>query len=275
MLKQTLKTHLTKLCIALALFFVSQKSMGQCTFKNTAFNSGEYLTYNLYYNWQFVWVKAGTASWYTVSSTYQGQPAYRASLTTKGSNKVDNYFVLRDTLLCYNTKDLAPLYFRKGAHEGNRYTVDEVFYSYANGNCKVKQHRMSNDGKHHWQEKTSKECLFDMMSIFLRARSFNPTEWKKGNIVNFSMVDGNSINDAQLIYNGKKIIKADNGKRYRCLELCYKEKQKGKWRNIANFYVSDDNNHIPIRLDMNLKFGSAKAFLVSMKGIRSKIESEV
>lgn len=44
---------------------------------------------------------------------------------------------------------------------------------------------------------------------------------------------------------------------------------------IAHFYVTDDANHIPVRLDMFLKFGSAKAFLTSMKGIRNKISSQV
>lgn len=109
---------------------IAVSTTAQCTFRNTAFSSGEYLTYNLYYNWKFIWVKAGTASWYTVSSTYKGIPAYRASLTTRGNGKLDDYFVLRDTLLTYNSKQMEPLYFRKGAREGKRYTVDEIFYTY-------------------------------------------------------------------------------------------------------------------------------------------------
>ncbi len=127
--------------VSLFLLF-SLSISAQCSFHNTAFNSGEFLNYNLYFNWKFVWVKVGTASWYTVSSTYKGIPAYRASLTTRGNGKLDNYFIMRDTLLCYNTKDLAPLYYRKGAKEGKRYTVDEVFYSYPNGNINIKQHRI-------------------------------------------------------------------------------------------------------------------------------------
>ena len=35
------------------------------------------------------------------------------------------------TKIRYSGTDLAPMYFRKGAHEGKRYTVDEVFYSYS------------------------------------------------------------------------------------------------------------------------------------------------
>lgn len=266
--------HTRTYLIAFLTFFTVSVS-AQCTFRNTAFGSGEYLTYNLYYNWKFIWVKAGTASWYTISSTYHGTSAYRASLTTRGNGRLDDYFVLRDTLLCYDSKQMVPLYFRKGAREGKRYTVDEVFYSYPNGKCHVRQHRMGNDRKHHWQERTYDECVFDMMSIFLRARSFNPESWKKGQVVSFPIVDGNSKDPARIVYRGKTNIKADNGHKYRCLELTYLEYEKGKWRDIASFYVTDDSNHIPVRLDMRLKFGYAKAYLVSMKGINSKITSQV
>ena len=114
-----------------------------------------------------------------------------------------------------------------------------------------------------------------MMSIFLRARSFNPANWKKGYVVDFPLIGGKTLLPARIIYNGKKTIKADNDKKYRCLELAYYEKEDGKWRNLANFFITDDDNHIPVRLDMNLKFGSAKAFLISMKGIRHKIASQV
>ena len=114
-----------KLILSLLVMVVTSAA-AQCTFRNTAFQSGEFLTYNLYYNWKFVWVKAGTASYYTVATAYQGKPAYRTSLTTRGNGKLDDYFVLRDTLLAYNSKQMEPLYYRKGAREGKRYTVDVI-----------------------------------------------------------------------------------------------------------------------------------------------------
>ncbi len=94
--------------ISLLMLLTSVSAKAQCSFKNTAFKSGEFLSYNLYYNWKFVWVKAGTASFSTVQSVYNGKPAYRGSLITRGNRKVAQLFVLRDTLLCYNTLDLAP-----------------------------------------------------------------------------------------------------------------------------------------------------------------------
>ena len=128
-----------KLILAIALIVMGVCSaQAQCKFKNTAFKSGEFLTYNLYFNWKFVWVKAGTASMSIVQSTRHGKPAYRTSLVTRGNHKVDDFFVLRDTLLSYTGTDMSPMYFRKGAREGKRYTVDEDFYSYSGGKCHVK-----------------------------------------------------------------------------------------------------------------------------------------
>ena len=264
-----------KLLFAMLLLLVSTGSKAQCTFRNTAFKSGEFLAYNLYYNWKFVWVKAGTASMYTVESRYDGRPAYRCSLVTRGNQRVDNLFVLRDTLLCYNSIEMAPLYFRKGAHEGKRYTVDEVYYSYPEGNCNVRQHRLHSDGSSTWTHHNYGECVYDMLSIFMRARSFVPDQWKKGFVVNLSIVDGDDRVPAQLRYDGKVNVEADNGKKYRCLRLSYLERDKGRYKRIVDFFVTDDVNHIPVRLDMYLRFGTAKAFLTGLKGNRNMITSEI
>ena len=251
------------------------KAGAQCQYRNTAFKSGEFLTYNLYYNWKFVWVKAGTASMSTVQSQYRGYQAWRSSLTTRGNRRVDDLFVLRDTLLCYTSTKMEPLYFRKGAREGKRYTVDEVFYSYPDSRQHLRQHRQRNDGSHLWKQSVQDQCVYDMLSIFLRARSFDPTGWKKGNIVNFPIADGKNIDPARIVYRGKTTVKADNGLKYRCLQLSYMEKDDDKYTEIVRFYVTDDANHIPVRLDMFLKFGSAKAFLVTRKGAKSEVKAIV
>lgn len=264
-----------RILMASLMMVMAVAAHAQCAFHNDAFKSGEFLTYNLYYNWQFVWVKAGNASMSTVQSRYNGHPAYRASLTTRGNDRVDQMFVLRDTLLCYSSLDMEPLYFRKGAREGKRYGVDEVFYSYHDGKVKLRLHQLTSSGEHLWAHRTVSHCVYDMLNIFLRARSFNPEGWKSGHEIDFPIADGKNISPARLRYSGKVKIKADNGVKYRCLKLSYLEKEDGKYKRIVDFYVSDDKNHIPVRLDMFLKFGAAKAFLVSMKGLRNPVTSVV
>ena len=270
-------TKTLKWCLLALLLLVAvpRQAAGQCTFKNTAFKSGEFLYYNLYYNWKFVWVKAGSASMSTVQSRYNGKTAYRTSLTTRGNQKVDEMFVLRDTLLCYVSDGLAPLYYRKGAREGKRYYVDEVFYSYPGSGVKLRQHELHASGDNTWKNTQSNDCVYDMMSIFLRARSFDPKGWSKGHVIKIPIADGDDIKTALLKYRGKTTVKADNGKKYRCLTLSYMEKEDNGYKEIVRFFVTDDDNHIPDRLDMFLRFGSAKAFLVSMKGNKNPVSAQV
>ena len=78
------------LIIALLTLVLPMKSQN-------AFQSGEQLEYSLYYNWGFVWVKAGSATLSIKKSTYGQEAAYRTRLLMRGSKKADGYFVLRDT----------------------------------------------------------------------------------------------------------------------------------------------------------------------------------
>ena len=87
--------------------------------------------------------------------------------------------------------------------------------------------------------------------------------------MNFPIVDGDDRKPAQLRFEGKTTVTGDNDVKYNCLRLSYLELQDGKYKRIVDFYVTDDANHVPVRLDLFLRFGSAKAFLVGVKGLRN------
>ena len=259
------------------LLFVPSMAMAQCELENTAFKSGEVLSYNLYYNWKFVWVKVGTGSMTTQASRYEGKDAFKCSLITRGNGKLDKFFVMRDTLTSYITPSLVPLYFRKGAEEGEKYTVDEVWYSYKGSQCSVKLHRQHKNGTHRWSNEKKNECIFDMLNIFVRARSYNTAGWTKGKIIKFPIADGKDVTTAQLKYEGKETVKGDDGVKYRCLRFSYAEwdKKKKKYKEFGRLYATDDANHVPVRIDMTLNFGVAKAFLTHTKGLRNNTTSKI
>ena len=270
--------HLMKWYLPLLLLLLAPaKVSAQCGIENKAFGNGEFLTYDLYFNWKFVWIKVGSASMSTVTSTFRGQPAYRSSLTTRGNNKLDGVFVMRDTLLSYcSTTDLSPLYFRKGALEGSRYYVDELWYTYPRNHCRLRMHRIDADGEQHWQEKEYADCVYDMMSIFLRARNFDASKLKEGDIIPMPISDARNLTNSWLTYRGKDTFKVEGSKdKFRCLVFSFYEREDGKAHELIRFYITDDLNHIPVRLDMFLSFGSAKVFLKGYKGIRGPMTSKI
>ena len=269
------------LAVALALPGIfgagNVQAQSQCGIENTAFQGGEFLAYDLYFNWKFVWLKVGNASMSTVKSKFDGKEAYRTSLITRGNERLDGVFVMRDTLLCYcDAQDLSPLYHRKGALEGKRYYVDELWYSYPNNNCQLRMHRIDADGEQHWKTVTYKDCVYDMMSIFLRARNFDSSKLKKDDVIPMPISDAKSLSNSWLKYRGKETFKIEGSKeKFRCLVFSFIEHEDGKNHELIRFYVTDDQNHIPVRLDMFLSFGSAKAFLKAYRGVKSPMTSKL
>ena len=248
----------------------------QCGIENTAFSSGERLTYDLHFNWKFVWFKVGQATMNTDLTTFEGKRAWRSSLVTGGNKRLDKFFTMRDTLLSYCSTDLSPLYFRKGAREGKRYYVDELWYTYPNNTCKLRMHRIDADGEVHWKDAHYKDCIYDMMSIFLRARNFSAEGMKEGDKIPMPISDAKRLSNSWLQFRGRETFKVDDTKeKFRCLVFSFIERENGKNRELIRFFVTDDQNHIPVRLDLNLNFGSAKAFLKSYKGVRSAMTSKI
>lgn len=260
-----------KFCIlaVLAAFAFAAKGYSQCTAENTAFVAGEELNYDLFFNWKFIWVSAGTATMSIKQTKWENQPAYKTHLITRTSSRLDRFFMMRDTMQSIITEDLTPRYFKKGANEGGHYYVDEVWYSYPDGKTHLQQRYKNRQGEVSERTFESSKCIYDMMSALLRARSFQVKNFREGDKLHMPMADGHKVEEITLIYRGRKnfTMKSED-KTYRCLVFSFVEYPKGKEKEIITFYISDDENHIPVRLDLFLRFGVAKAYLSSSKGLR-------
>lgn len=266
-----------KILMFLILFSAAGSTLqvhSQCTAQNKAFGSGETLVYDLYFNWKFVWLKAGSATMNITQTVYNDEPSFRCHLITRGSKRADNFFIMRDTLVSIVNENLVPLYYRKGALEGDRYKVDEIWYSYPDGKSHIRQRYKNHRGKVTLQNKKSNACIYDMLSMLLRARSFDAGTFKKGQKIRFPMADGDDVKEETLVYRGKDKFKMENtGTTYRCLVFSFVEYEGGKEKEIITFYVTDDDNHLPVRLDMFLRFGTAKAFLTGVREARNPMTS--
>lgn len=260
--------HVTIILLA-ALAFAG-RAEAQCTAENTAFSAGEELNYNLYFNWKFVWVSAGTATLSIRQARHEGKSAYESHLITRTNPRLDRFFMMRDTMQSIITEDMVPRYYMKAANEGGRHYVDEVWYSYHDGKAHLRQYYRHYDGRVTDQTYETTKCAYDMMSALLRARSFNVDNMEKGDRLSMTMADGHQIEEITIIYRGKKNIKTrKNGNTYPCLVFSLVEYPEGKEKEIITFYISDDMNHIPVRLDLFLRFGVAKAYLSDSKGLRN------
>jgi len=265
-------SHALSILFLMGAFFMlpAMQTYAQCEHENKAFQAGEALTYDLYFNWKFIWVKAGTANYTVKKTTYKGQESLRTDLLFQGSKRLNSVFPMKDTLISQMTPTMVPLYYRKGALEGKRYTVDEVWYSYPNGKSHVNQHFLTHEGELLKTQHETDECNYDMLSILNVARSFDASDYKVGQRIHFPMATGKKVEEQTLVYKGKEVFEANDDVKYRCLVfslLDYDVKDKDK--EMLRFYVTDDQNHLPVRIDFYLRFGTAKAFYKSGKGLKN------
>ena len=88
--------------------------------------------------------------------------------------------------------------------------------------------------------------------------------------------DASRLSHSWLEFRGREKFKVDDTKeKFNCLVFAFIERENGKNNELIRFFVTDDQNHIPVRLDLNLSFGSAKAFLKNYKGVRSEMTSKI
>lgn len=251
-------------------------STAQCKLVNTAIKEGEEIKYDLFFHWGLVWKKAGDAIYTTKSINHNGKPAFKMELLASSNKSADVFFKMRDTLVSIIDYDMVPLYYKKAAEEGKRYTIDEATYSYADHKVKVDQKRTHKDGKITELSSAQDECVYDMISILAKARSLDFSKYKKGDRINFPMATGRRIDDISLEFRGTENIKTENRTTFRCnvFGLVTKTK-KNKEKDLITFYITDDHNHLPVRIDFNLNFGSAQVILSELKGQRYPLESIV
>lgn len=248
-----------------SIFCLAQKPVA-----NTAFKNGETVNYTLKFNWGAIWINVGTASWTISNSSYGGQTAHKVSLRTQTNKTADKYFVMRDTMTTYVTPQLVPLYYEKRGREGKRYTKDWVKYTYGGGKTNLNIWHRVNQKPPKTTKYSSATPAYDMVSMMLRARSMDASKWQVGHRESFMLAEGNKCTQQSIVYRGKQTVKVEgSGTKYRCLVFSFMEKENGKEKEIVKFYVTDDENHLPVRLDMTLTFGSAKAFMTTCSGVKN------
>ena len=268
MMKKLMKIFLL---LAATLLFALQTAEAQNTNIKTApaFKAGETLKCNLYFNWKFVWVRAGDASLIIRDTVFEGKKAMAMSLLSTTNSRADKLFKMRDTLTTIFSPDMRPLYYHKASEEGKHYYLNQVWYNYDTpGNIKINQSYSRNKEAIVSRTDNSATPVYDMMSLLAYARTIDFSSMKEGQRLTFPVATGKRIEPQYLVYRGKTVMENDKDVKYNCITVSLvKIDSKGRERSIINFYVTDDKNKLPVLLDLTLNFGSAKAKLSSYQGL--------
>ena len=140
----------------------------------------EKLVYDGYYNWGFIWIKAGKVEFrQTKSEKYPNANCLEAVGTSLPF--WDSFFTLRDTLISHHDRTtFFPYEFSRMAHEGSYHKTFNYKFNYADSLVIGDVHRI---GKFRRTDTVQlKPDTYDMLSVAWWARELD-FEWNFGSAV--------------------------------------------------------------------------------------------
>jgi len=265
----------------LAAFFTliilyCQGVLSQCFDTNYTFEEGETLIYDAYFNWDIIWLKTGFIEFNVNQSSYNGRYIYHLEATAHTNSSYDWIISVRDSYQCYlDIETLKPLWYHRQKNEGKYYADDRYLYSHEN-NC---VYIFTENTNQPFRKDTLNmgECTWDVLSALYYARNLDLSELQPHDSVPLAAIINNKIYNLHIRFLARDTIRMKNGNKYSCLLFSAPliESDVSKAGNDIRFWITDDNNRIPVFIEVKLPVGSIKAYLTEMYGLRNKITSMV
>lgn len=224
----------------------------------------ESINYDIYFQWGFIWKRAGDAVLSLQPNYYSGEPAYQMMLTGKTTPFFDKVTKVRDTLMAHTTHALKPLHYEKVVHEGDYKAKDLLKYNYpdsgTNGHVKIfRSGTLRRDTTIH-----VRGDAFDMLSVFYFLRQKDLAAMKAGEIINTTVFSGRHAHKVQIQYVRDDQYKTPRNKVYDCYVfkvLFYDENGKVNKNDNIDVWISRTPEKIPVHMAGKLKVGYLRAIL--------------
>ena len=224
---------------------------------NKAFKAGEVLTYRMHYGM----MNAGVAVLEVKPDIIEvsGRKVYHIVVSGYTIGSTDWFFKVRDRYETYLDKDamLPWLFVRRVDEGGYKFSQDYAFNHY------TKKVDIGNNEKF-----DVPVGVQDMVSAFYAARNLDLSNAKPGDLFSITCFVDKEIWPLKIKFIGKETIDTDLGK-YRCLKF-RPIVQKGrvfKKEEDLNVWISDDDNHLPMRVKADVLIGSIKMDITGAKNL--------
>jgi hypothetical protein len=251
----------------IAFLFLSLTGRAQSSaLSKGAFQSGEKIKFTVFYSVVGMYVNAGTATLSTNQEKYGNTNAYHVVAEGITNKKYDWIFKVRDKYESYFEKEtFKSLKFKRKVHEGDIKYEDEVIFSHANNNSTAIT-----------KNKTYKvpSSVLDVINAIFYARNIDYDAFKEGDKIGFNMFLDDKIYNMYIRYLGREKIQTRYGTfnaiKLRPLLLKGSIFEGGEKMTL---WVTDDANHIPVRVESRIAVGSIKVDMMDYANLRHPLSS--
>lgn len=236
-----------------------------CGIRNTSFQAGETTTFKVYYTLG-VYIAAGEATFSVNLEKLNNKPVYHIVGDGKTYSFYDNFFRVRDKYESFmDTATLQPLKFIRNVDEGGYKKYENVTFNHQTNTA------LTNDGVF-----KVPNCVQDVVGAIYYARNIDFNKYKVDDKIPFSMFLDNETYNLYIRYLGKETIKTKYGKfkaiKFKPLLIKGTIFEGGEKMTV---WVSDDANHLPLRVESPISVGSVKVDMMAYHNLRYPLTSLV
>jgi hypothetical protein len=247
----------------LLISFAAHSSSGQKvlrTIENKAFHPGETLKFRIHYGF----IDAGTATMEVKKEMKNigGRPCYHIIGTGETVGAFDWFFKVRDRYeSIVDTQAIIPWLFFRRVNEGG-YTINQnVSFNHYTDSAKSEKKTIAIE-----------PYTQDLLSAFYYSRTLDVKNAKIGDEFPIPGYLDDYTLPLNVKFVGKDVIRTKAGT-IRCLKFrpMLQEGRVFKENEDMTVWVSDDDNHIPVRVQAEVLVGSIKMDLISFSNIANPI----
>ncbi len=254
-------------CLAIAMLSVRAAAQSDfCCARNTSFREGERLTFRVYYNMGFIWINAGNATFTTNLEDINNKKLYHVTGEGKTAKSYEWFYKVRDKYETFIDKEtMSPRRFVRNVSEGSTKINEDVAFNQDAGQAISKQ-----------KVYTIPKCTQDVLSAIYFARNIDYNKYIAGDKIPFNLFLDDKLYPLYIKYMGKEQITTKMGT-YRAIKIVPLLIQGTIFDGGEKMtvWVTDDDNHLPLRVDSPILVGSIKVDLMEYTNIRNPFTSVV
>ena len=258
----------TVICIVLILTSFENKKVknGICGIRNTTYSNGEEITFRVYYELAGIYVNAGRVIFSNRLEMLNNRPVYHITGDGKTHSSYDWIYKVRDKYETFiDTATLQPIQFIRNVNEGGYKKYEHILFDHKGNaaNTNTGMFKIPN-------------CVQDVLSAIYYARNIEFDKYTIGDRIPFNLFLDNEIFNMHIRYLGKEIIKTRYGTfhaiKFKPLLLKGTIFEGGEKMTV---WVSDDKNHVPLRIESPIVVGSIKVDMMNYHQLRHPLSALV
>lgn len=243
-----------------------------------AFAHGEEATFTLHYQWGMIDSDVGHASVRLDSLTYNGEKAYKCTMSGRTTWLYDFVFKVREDFQSWFTRDgLKPLKFHRHSREGNYEAKNTYVYDWNAAEPVIRAELYTSKVGASSVDIPLTPCTFDLPALFYYARNMNFDTVEPGRKYPMTFAVDDEVFNVYFILHGRETVKVPGVGTVRTIKFGAKllEGEVFKGEADMTIWVSDDDNRLPVLFEAPLLVGTAKGRMTSYKNLKYPFNSLV